>query len=565
MGGTPGAPTRERGVACPQSCGQAADNPRTSDQRLEIWAGASEKGETQMSGRPVDENDGLPTYEDPEERAVIEAEKRAEKQPGSTAAEEKAPLEPNVLCSLFVCVAGVAFDALYQLPGELLDDVPATMRTTSIVLCVILGAPPVTKTHAFILEQRAVVGILLATSAFVGLNRGEVVARNSDAVFAVVATLACAVACASNGVSTQEETKVKKRVVREHLSAFVAALLFYLGMRTIRHAYALPAEVQGFTVRHGDINARGYAIASEVTTCANAFSGAITVSFAILVLLNFDMVLGAGSNSMSTVAGTLASLVFASAFVAQLHMFSLFHKLPALFGSNACDGSIDDCAAAFRARRFFSASNTPALPFVCAISMTTFAFSARKRFESRRHHFQYTPDLYTTPVLSMLFASTVAAGTILFFVDAEYGMNWSEIELMFLVLSVPAALLHFPITSLLLHLSGQIVYIYTRFAGPGYSLVFFTHHSLFASAVLSALLVLTSTASYALYSFRDYRLYSDPVETVTAVLATGLLSVQTFLTLSTIGMTSGYEGAKYDDGKGSFMITGYKLCICAHT
>ena len=50
-----------------------------------------------MSARPVDENDGLPTYEDPEERAVMEAAKQADKQPGPAAEEEKVhPLEPNV-------------------------------------------------------------------------------------------------------------------------------------------------------------------------------------------------------------------------------------------------------------------------------------------------------------------------------------------------------------------------------------------------------------------------------------------------------------------------------------
>lgn len=505
-----------------------------------------------MSVLPPDEKEGTLTYVEPEE--TPEALKEHD--------DEHSVIESNVLCSLFVCVCGICFDALYALPGELLDDVPASLRTTSVVLCVILGAPPITKGNAFILEQRGIAALLLSVAAFIGLNRAEATARNSDAVFSLVAVLSCAVACGTNGAHTQDETVHRKKLTREHLTAFVAAVLFYLGMRTIRHAFALPNEVQSFTVSHDDLHTRGYGVASEVITTCNAFSGAITVSFAVITLLNFDMVLHTGSTSVATIAGTLAAFVFASAFVAQLSMFSLFNHLPALFGPNACDGTLEDCRAAFRARRLFMCSNTPVLPWVCAITMTTFAFSKRKRFRTRGEHFGYVPDLYSVSYLSVLFASLVSAGTILFFVDAEYGMNWSDLELMLLVLSVPLALLHLPISGSLVHLAGQAVYIGTRFASDhGYSWTYFTHHSLFASAVIVLLITTLSGVSYFLYTFRDGRLYAEPIETATAVLCTLLLSVQTFLTLATIGMCAGYTGARYEDGKGSWAITGYEYSV----
>lgn len=503
-----------------------------------------------MSARPPDETEGALKY--------IESEQEPEPRKD----DKEDVIEANVLCSLFVCVCGVVFDALYALPGELLDDVPASLRTTSIVLCVLLGAPPITKGNTFILEQRGIAAVLLSVAAFVGLNRAEATARNSDAVFSLVAVLACAVACGTNGAHTQDDTVHRKKLIREHLTAFVAAVLFYLGMRTIRHSFALPNEVQSFTVSHDDLHTRGYGVASEVITACNAFSGAITVSFSVIALLNFDMILTTGSTSVATIAGTLAAFVFASAFLAQLSMFSLFTHLPALFGSNACNGAMEDCRAAFRARRLFMCSNTPVLPWVCAIALTTFAFSKRHRFRTRADHFEYAPNVYGLPYMSILFAALVSAGTILFFVDADNGMNWSDLELMLLVLSVPLALLHLPISGSLVHLVGQSVYICNRFTSDhGYSWTYFTHHSMFASAVIVLLITILSSVSFFLYTFRDERLYAEPIETATAVLCTLLLSVQTFLTLATLGMAAGFTGARYEDGKGSWAITGYEFTV----
>jgi hypothetical protein len=505
-----------------------------------------------MSVNPPEEKEGKLAYVDTETETEVKQTKYHE---GNV-------IESNVLCSLFVCVCGVVLDALYALPGELLDDVPASLRTTSIVLCVILGAPPITKGSTFVLEQRAIAAVLLSIAAFVGLNRAETTARNSDAVFSLVAVLACAVACSTNGAHTQDEANHRKKLVREHLTAFVAALLFYLGMRTVRHAFALPNEVQGFTVSLDDIQTRGYGVASEIITSANAFSGAITVSFAVITLLNFDLNLHTGSTSVSTIGGTLASFVFASSFVAQLSMFSLFSHLPALFGENACDGTFKDCEAAFRARRLFLCSNTPVVPWVCAITMTTFAFSERRRFENRGQHYNHSPDIYSVPYAGVLISAFVAACTILFFVDVNSGMNWSDVELMLLVISIPFVLFHFPILGTLTHLSGQTVYIATRYTSEiGYSWTYFTHHSLFASTVILLLIAILSFVSFSLYTFRDLRMYSEPVEMATAILSTVLLSVQTFLTLATLGMASGFTGALYRDGKGSWNITGYEYSV----
>lgn len=504
-----------------------------------------------MSIPTVPEPNALLTYVDPEEAAAT----------AHSLDKQNVAVESNVRCCLCVCICGVVFDALYALPGVDDNYLPSSLRTTSIVLCVLLGAPPISPDYTFILEQRATTATLLAIAAFVGLNRAETAARNADAVFCLVATSACVLAIGTNGVTAQTDSVRKQGVVREHLTAFVAAILFYLGMRTIRHAFALPSELQGFTTGHFEPTSI-YGVVSDVITAANAFSGALTVCFAVIMLLNFDLVLHAGAASMSTVAGTLASFVFTSAFVAQLYMFSLLKHMDALFGPTSCDGARDTCEAAFKARRFFLCSNIPALPWVCAIVMATFAYSNRAQFNTRRAHFLYAPEVYTASYLSIVVAFFITFGALLFLVNDVDRVELSDIELMLLLLSIPMVLLHRPITGATTHLSGYIIYISTRVASQTvFSWAYFTHHCIFASAFMLAVLVLLSMISFGLYTIRDERRYAEPVEVATAVLSTALLSVQTFLTLSTLAVASGYTGLYYEPLHGSWTASGYEYSV----
>ena len=457
-------------------------------------------------------------------------------------------VESNAVCAIFLCISAIAFDALFALPGAVLDDVPASLRTTSICLCVLLGAPPITKDSAFILEQRAVIGVLLTVAAFVGMNRGETTARNSDAIFCIVSTFASAVASATNGVNTQADTSSRKNLVREHLTSFVAALLFYIGLRNLRHSLALPVEVTSFSVSHSDIKTRGYAVANEVITTCNAFCGALTIAFAVICLLNFDIVLKAGSTSVSKIAGSLACFVFAGAFVAQLAFFESFSYVPALFGDNACNSVQNDCDAAFRARRLFVCSNTPAISFVSAAALATFSFSYKRAVSSRKQHFSYAADLYSVPYVSVLVSSIVSILAVLFYSDSNGFLSSADAELLLLLVSIPAVFFQLPFLGCLSHAVGLGLYVHNKFSEGDFEFTYFTHHSLLTSLFLVTVLSVTCATSSILYTFRDQRLFAEPLEALTATFVSALLSIQLFLFLATLAMSSGYSGSYYESG-----------------
>lgn len=470
-------------------------------------------------------------------------------------------VEPNVSCSLAVLVAGPVFDALCALPGVIFDDLPASLRASGMVLVVMLGSPPVRKDGLFVLEQRVVLAMLLAATAFVGLNAAEARGRNADAVFALVSTLSAVVAVGTGGVNEQVDTLHSTHTSREGLSALCGALLFYIGMRTTRHAFALPSEVLNFKVSHADVSVPGYAVASDLVVAGNAFAGSTAAAFGAILLLNHNIVFHVGSAAMSTVAGTLACFVFLGALFAQLASYSILEDLPALFSEFACDGSRSECLAAYRARRFLVASTSTSVNWVSAIAMTTFAFSNQRRFANRRGLYLYQAPLATIEGSAVILVSVVAALIVIAFSDPVHAMLFAEAELVLLIASIPSALFGWPVLAATLHTIGQIGYVYSRVSTTGFSLSYYTHWSIATTLLLTVASGILSAFSYTLYVPSDRRMYSEPLEYLNGLVLTALVSVQTFLTMGTLGMAAGYTGCYYASNQQGWRSTGYHYMV----
>jgi len=495
---------------------------------------------------------------------AIESEEFDDVEEESKGLDKYPSTEGNVVCCLFVCIAGPVMDALCALPGAVLDDVPASLRTSSLVLISLLGSPAIRTDSVYVLEQRAFFAILLGSCAFIGLNAAEASARNADAVLSFIGTLSTVLASSFNGVQQQQQDKNSntRNKSKEHLSALCGALLFYIGMRVLRHSFALGNEVTTFKVTHDDITTRGYGVAVDMVATGNAFAGSCTVAFSCILLLNHDLVLHVGSVALSKIACTLACFVFAGAFAAQIGSFAAMEQLPALFSSNSCDGDKIECAAAFRARRLFTSSNSTSTAWIAAIALTFFGFSHQKRFRLRREHFEWQPELYSMVSLSVIGTAAFCCFIVFLFVDPSKSMNWSDIELLLLLVSIPICVLGWPSVACVAHASGQIIYISTRTSLHGsYDFSYFTHHALLATVALTVGCGVLSLFSYGLYTFDRRRLYSEPVEIVNGICLTSLVSVQTFLTIATLGMSAGYTGVYYSDGKGSWRISGYEFTV----
>ena len=416
----------------------------------------------------------------------------------------------------------------------------------------------------YVLEQRVVLAILLGICGFLGLNQADIAARNSDAVFSLIGTLACIVASRTNGAMKQkdDDKNDKSSISRENLSSFCGAIFFYLGTRTLRHSFALPYEIINFKISKDDITTRGYGVVDDMVVLGNAFTGSVSIGFGVIVLLNHDLVLNVGSSGLSCIASILACFAFLGSFLAQMASFCAMERLPALFSSVACDGDATECAAAYRARRLFISSNSTSVGWVCAISMAVYSFSSHRQLKTRRSHYNRFVNIYDFEYMSVFFVCLLACSIVLVFSPGQSSSNGADIELVLLLSSIPLCVSGHTFVACIAHSIGQCMYVYTRFySHDGYDFTFFTHHCLLATLILTILVAFLSLFSHVLYIVSPQRLFSDPVEKMNGALLTSLLSIQVFLTLATMGMSSGYSGIKYDDDKGSWRVSGMEFTV----
>ena len=480
-------------------------------------------------------------------------------------------VEFNVMCAASVLVTAVTLDALCALPASLAhENVPSSLRTSSLVLTMLLASPVIASSHkdhknttpppsrAF--EQRALLALLLATVVFFSGNKCSVGGRNADGICTLLGTVAILLATITNGATAGDGhlTAVQKGVAKEHGSAVVGALLVYCGIRTIRHALLLPSEALAFRMEENDFKTAGVAYASHVVSTANAFSGALIAGFGGLVLANHDLVYVVGSSGLSRTAAAISALLFSSVLIAQLDVFATFELLPALFGDGACNGAKDVCGVAFRARRHFVALHSSSLPFACTVAIAAYSFCTEKKQRSRAEANTKYNEPFSLEGFSLISSTVVCLFAILYYVDI-LNPSLADAELVLLLVSIPLALLNTPVFACILHGAGQGLYFYDRLSKQTFSLLYYTNLSMILTLALIGLIILTTAISFALYSIPE-RLYSIPVEKLTSFFLTSLLSIQVFLTLCTQGMASGATGAAYE-GVSSWRNSGVEFSV----
>ena len=292
-------------------------------------------------------------------------------------------IEGNVVCASLIFVIAIVLDALTALPPieNITLDVPTSLRTSALVIISLIAAPPVSSQLLF--EQRFGSFILLATTAYCGLHRGNVFGRIADAIFVFIGGSAIV------GIHCGGHTRViasrgcDPRGRRENGIALAAALLGYAGMRCIRSGFFHSSAVLEFKFKVGDIETVGFGVCEDIISTAQVFGGTIVVAGSVIILTSHDMIYEKGSTCFCEILSQLSALVFTSAFVIQVAHVSDFEKYPSLFGDSACTGNVEDCKFAFISRRFHFANNSPAVLWACAIGMVIFSFPFNIRCRSR--------------------------------------------------------------------------------------------------------------------------------------------------------------------------------------
>ena len=219
--------------------------------------------------------------------AAVVAEGLAEEprsESGAERAERRGELaaEGNVVAACCIFASSIALDALNALPTTIVADVPTSLRTTSLILVGLIGAPPVETNYLF--EQRGLACLLLLGTAFYGLHNGGVNARIADSLYALLCGWSVLLIFGISGPKPGDRGHDAKGK-RENVIALAAAFLGYSGARIVRSALYHPGEVTSFSASYEDIEARGYAMADALVASTLVLGGPLCVCAAGIILL----------------------------------------------------------------------------------------------------------------------------------------------------------------------------------------------------------------------------------------------------------------------------------------
>lgn len=457
--------------------------------------------------------------------------------------------EGNVVAACCIFGSSIALDALNALPTTIVADVPTSLRTTSLILVGLIGAPPVETDYLF--EQRGLACILLAAASWVGLHHGGSNARVADAVYTLFGGWSAVGLFGWSGPRAGEKGH-DARERRENLTALSAAFLGYAGLRVTRAGMTHATEAISFTMSHEDVTSRGVALADDLVAAALVFGGLLCVCAAVFVLASHEVVYYRGCAPICGTMGILSVLVFTAAFVVQIAVYARMEDVDLLFNDASCVGDADVCSQAYRARRFYAANGSPAVLWGCAAGLTLFAFPYDRRCRTRRDYFAGRGDQTGRRVASAsgwvaIVASLVALGCVLLFADSTSFL--ASVEVMLLYFSIPLAWFGESWIACGLHAAGVAVYTASRLGGPlGYDLSYLTHWFVGATLLITVLLALSTGVSELLYnSWCSKGRYIEWIETVTALLLVALVSMQLLLTIASLSLGSGYDGARVGD------------------
>jgi hypothetical protein len=459
--------------------------------------------------------------------------------------------EGNIVAACCIFASSIALDALNALPTTVVADVPTSLRTTSLILVGLIGAPPVEPSYLF--EQRGLACILLVAASWIGLHHGGSNARIADAIYTLFGGWSAVGLFGWSGPQAGEKGH-DPRERRENVVALSAAFLGYAGIRVVRAGMTHATEAISFTMSHEDVTARGIALADDLVAAALVFGGLLCVCAAVFVLSNHEVVYERGCTPICATMGVYSVVVFTAAFVVQIASYARMEDLDVLFNDSSCVGDVEVCSQAFRARRFYSANGSPAVLWACAAGLTLFAFPYDRRCRSRRDYFNGIVDLTgrkaaTASAAASIFSALVALGVVFLFSDSTSFL--ASVEVLLLYFSIPLAWYGESWLACGLHVAGIVVYTATRLGGPiGYDLSYLTHWFVAATLLITVVLAVTTGVSALLYnSWVSKGRYIEWIDTTTAILLVALVSLQLLLSIASLSLGSGYDGARIGNGR----------------
>ena len=465
-------------------------------------------------------------------------------------------LEYGCVCALSMMTSVVVLSPLCGLPGSVSNDFPTTLRASSLVLISLLSSPPLFRETTRVLEQRLFLAACVAGVALAGENKGEFSARAIDALFIFVALSSCVISSVSHGLSLVPTTEdEKKRSTNENLCSLFGSLCYYVGVRLIRDAFALPHETLSFTITRSDFTVRGFALVDEMVLATKAINGSLFACVGLVVLLQHNSVMQYGVNAVARTCRCIACLSFVTTFVAQYVAFHDMSLLPAIFSDAACLVG-DACEVATRSRKQYVASSMPFVSLGATLALGVFSLPRAHQRTERKHSLEPNANDWTT-----LVCLGIAAVVPIFVVLGYAGIEISqlEIELLLALLAVGSASTNGPVVGCCFYLVSSVLHIHRA----GMDMLVITDLTfVLSTACVGLLLILIGTNSI-LYSFAD-RLYSDLLERLCGILLTTFLSLNVLLFLGSLVLFSSATGA-LRTGETTLMADGLNFYIEHYT
>jgi len=307
------------------------------------------------------------------------------------------PAQSNSVTASLFFVAVIIADCLTAVDSTSHQDVPSSLRATSVALVCCFAAPVLTRPKRGVtgVYQRPLIGVALAAAALLGVHHGGSQTRTFDALYTTVVCFVVVWLFAAGGVDEAARRDLVKgqkidRAISTSSTMLAGSLLLYGNLRIVRAGLRHPTEVRDFRVSPSDslngsstIKTLGYAYASEISTVALTFGGTLGVCSAVL-MSRYEHELASGTAAVSLQLGAAATFQVVAAVAASLSLGEQVDWLPAIFGRTACTAATDACEAAAQSRRFaLLNTNVPAL-WLSALGLFCLAYPTQKRFMTAR-------------------------------------------------------------------------------------------------------------------------------------------------------------------------------------
>ena len=345
--------------------------------------------------------------------------------------------ERNTQTATLFFAAAIVCDALSAADRPDGAEMPATLRTTAMVLVACLAAPPIL--NDYVTEQRLLLGVLLGLAALFGQDEASAGTRFADAVYAALALGLIGFVFGDfrfdfddAAAAPRTSTSAAPFVRREAVANVAVAMLAYGSVRTLRRGVQHPNAARSHLVAvrgyDGTLTLEtGAAYADASTGAALCFGGASGVALALALFLSEEF-RTRGTAAATLVIATGAFAQISAAFVATMSYAEQLQQLPALYTPNACGEAGGACRIAWESRRFAVVNSSAAALWLNGLGALVLAYAPSLRVHSRAD--LYVTHINFTAVIYALIAITVCTFVLftqLSFTGAHAWTDWAAV------------------------------------------------------------------------------------------------------------------------------------------